>query len=236
MCGTKNPNAKLAKSQKQLSELRTFRQSLFDKLSENHFDWKPVTLVEGVTLNICKTVKVDGYYLPVTAKETFAVAKRFGYYPLTRAVADRIQNKALFVPYRWQPELFDFEQYSAYLDSNGYDGICGFGAHKLWVLSHKRGVGGTSAVNYGFYELKSGQPAGTPNRGGDNLDSKYNPIQGLGGAHDDNHWDYSQLLQLMYASAPLNIDGENLSLSMALKAGKSAVSDKDKLTDQDLPF
>jgi hypothetical protein len=225
----------IEKSKKQLEELRRFRKSLYDKLSQSHFEWKTVVLADGVTLNICKTVVVDGYYLPVTAKETFEVAKWAGYFPLTRAVADQLQNKALFVPYRWQPELFDFEQYSSYLKSNSYDGISNFGAHKLWVLSNRRGVGGTKAVNYGFYELKAKQAAGTPQRGGTNLDSKFNPKQGLGGAHDDNHWDYSQLLQLMYAPAPLTIDGEKLSLAMALAAGKSVVADEGAFDSQDLP-
>lgn len=236
MCGGKCFDVKIEKTKKASAELRNFRQSLYDKLSQSHFEWKTVVLAPGVTLEICKTVKVDGFYLPVTAKETFAVAKWMTAYPLTRAVADRIQNQAVFLPYRWQPDLFDFEQYSAFLNSNGYDGICAFGAHKLWVLSHRRGVRGTQAVNYGFYELKKNQGAGTPKRGGANLNEKFNPKQGLGGAHDDHHWDYSQLLQLMRAPAPLTIDGEQLSLAMALVAGKSVVADEDKLTNQDLPF
>lgn len=235
MCGFKCVDIKIEKSKKQLAELRAFRLDLYSKLNNSHFEWKTVALADGVSLQICKTVKVDDYYLPVTAKETFEIARRWGYFPLTRTVADRIQNRAFFLPYRWQPELFDFEQYSSYLNGNSYDGVCGFGAHKLWVLSHRRGVGVTKAINYGFYEMAANQARGTPKRGGSALDPKYNPKQGLGGAHDENHWDYSQLLQLMYAPAPLTIDGESLSLAMALLAGKDVLTDEDKLTREDLP-
>jgi hypothetical protein len=211
------------------------RAKLVAQLSYEHFKFRSVTLADGVTIQICETVVIDDIYLPVTAKETFDIARRYGFFPLTRAVADQLQNKAIFLPYRWQPEMYDYQKSSTYLKSNAYDGISKFGAHKLWVLSNRRGAGGKKAVNYGFYEWMAKQAAGTLHRGGATLDSTYNPKQGLGGAHDDNHWDYSQLLQLMYAAAPLTIDGEKMSMAMALRAGKSSLTDEGAFDSNDLP-
>lgn len=225
----------MAKSKKTLQELTKFRQQLLDKLSSSDFKWKPVKLLGGVTIEVCEVVRVDGYYLPVTAQETFNIAKRHGYYPLTRAVADQIMNNATFQQYLWQPELPDFEQYTDYLKDKSYDGISKFGAHKLWVISKRRGVNKTKAINYGFYELRANQAKGTLERGGSNLDKTYNPKQGLGGAHFDNHWDYSQLLQLMKTDAPITVDGKQYSIGMALREGKPAFSDEGEYAQDDLP-
>lgn len=224
---------------KGLVELTKLRSTLLSKLNHSNFKFKDFKLSDGNTLKICQAVQVEdngsNYYLPVTAKETFDLAKVYGYFPLTRAVADQIMNKATFLAYQWQPELHDFEKYTDFLSGKSYDGISKFGAHKLWVLSKRRGVGNKRAINYGFYELRSGQAKGTLERGGTHLNKIYNPKQGLGGAHDDNHWDYSQLLQFMYAESPLTIDGEKLSLRMALTAGKSVVSDEGPFSSDDLP-
>lgn len=230
-----------ARIPKGLVELTKSRAALFNKLKHSDLKFQDFQLSDGNTIKVCKAVQVEDdmgipYYLPVTAKETFDFAKAYGYFPLTRAVADQIMNKATFLAYRWQPELPDFEKYTDFLSSNSYDGISKFGAHKLWVLSKRRGVKSKKSVNYGFYELSANQAKGTLERGGAFLNKKiYNPKQGLGGAHDDNHWDYSQLLQLMYAESPLTIDGESLSLRMALTAGKSVVSDEGAYSSDDLP-
>lgn len=91
--------------EKTLSENRL---KLLNKLTFQHFDFQSVKLAEGVVIQISKVVVIDGFYLPVTAKETFEIARKFNCYPLTRAVADQIMNRAVFLPYRWQPELLNY--------------------------------------------------------------------------------------------------------------------------------
>lgn len=213
---------------KSVSELNKLRQELLKKVSSANYDWVDVNLAGNVVIKVCKPVKIDGLYVPVTANETREFAKRFGAFPLTRAVADQILNNGTFIPYRWQPELYDFEKYSQYLDSKSYDGVKNFGAHKLWVLSS---LG--KSINYGFYEDNGSKPS---TGGGSHLKRGFNVRQSLGGAHNEHHWDYSQLLQLMFAEAPLEIDGKSYSLGMALIEGLPAVWDESKkLQQKDLP-
>jgi len=219
---------------KSVNELYKFRDSLMDKFKVSDLEWNQVVLADGVTLNVSNVLKVEGFYLPVTAQETFAICRPRGFYPLTRAVLDQIQNKAIFVPYRHQAELPDFEKYSVYLNEKKYNGVINCGAHKIWVLSNKRGKEGKKAVNYGFYQLRSKNPKDTKERGA-KLSQTYEAENGLWGAHGDFYWDYSQLLQVMYASAPLTIDGEKMSLAMALVAGKPIVSDEGAFDSDDMP-
>lgn len=225
---------------KSVNELYRFRDSLMDKMKVSDLEWNQVVLADGVTLNVSNVLKVDGYYVPVTAKETFAFCRPRGFFPLTRAVLDQIQNKAIFVPYRHQGELADFEKYSVYLNDKKYTGVINCGAHKIWTLTNKRGKKDannkeTKAVNYGFYELRANQAKGADELGGARLSRTYNPTNGLWGGHGDFYWDYSQLLQVMYASAPLTIDGEKMSLAMALAVGKSVVSDEGAFDSEDMP-
>lgn len=228
------PVQQILKSQKTIPQLERFREELLRKDIE--IVWKKVKLAEGVVLEISEVVRAKEFYLPVRPTEVWQIARSTGAFPLTRAVADQLMNNASFLPYRWQPELKDFEQSSFYFRNNSYDGITKFGAHKLWVLSKRRGVDKTRSVNYGFYELSAGQSKGAIYHGGNKLDRKYNPHQGLGGAHDTNWWDYSQLLQLMRSFEPITIDGERLSLGMALNAGKSIVSDEGEYSHDDLNY
>lgn len=213
---------------KSVQELTKLRQELLKKISPANYDWVDVKLAGNIAIKVCKPVKIDGFYVPVTAKETRDFARSIGAFPLTRAVADQILNNGTFIPYHWQPELHDFEKYSAYLNSRGYDGVRNFGAHKLWVLS-SRG----KAVNYGFYEAIGSKPS---TGGGSHLKPGFNVRQSLGGAHNEHHWDYSQLLQIMFATTPLEIGGSAYSLGMALVAGLPAVWDESqKLQQSDLP-
>ena len=228
------PAHQIVKSQKTLPQLERHREELLR--NDIEIVWKKVKLAEGVVLEISEVVRAKEFYLPVRATEVWQIARSTGAFPLTSAVADQLMNRAAFLAYRLQPEIKDFEQSSIFYRNNSYDGITKFGAHKLWVLSKLRGVDDTKSVNYGFYELSKGQSKDVKYRGGDKLDRKYNPKQGLGGRHDTNWWDYSQLLQLMRSFEPITIDGERLSLGMALNAGKSIVSDEGAYSHDDLNY
>jgi hypothetical protein len=211
------------------NDFSKLRQDLLNKLSFDSFEWIDVTLTGGIVIKVCKAVKIDGLFIPVTAAETREIARKYLVYPLTRAVADQVMNQAAFVSYQGQyPEMLNFKKSSEYLNSNNYDGVRKFGAHKLWLLS-SRG----RAINYGFYEATGSK---TSTGGGLLLKAGFNLRQSLGAKHDGNHWDYSQLLQLMYASKPLEIGGASYSLSMALIQGLPVVWDESqKLKQADLP-
>jgi hypothetical protein len=47
------------------------------------------------TVEISSPLFVDGYYVPVRATEAWILAKQFGGFPLTRAVADQVHNHVL---------------------------------------------------------------------------------------------------------------------------------------------
>ncbi|MBZ5620920.1 MAG: hypothetical protein LAQ69_19660 [Acidobacteriia bacterium] len=223
---------------KTAQELVKLRADLLGKVASADFDWYDVKLeykmqngtVGNVTVKVCNPLRKDGFYLPVTAKETFDFAKKFGWLPLTRAVADQAHNQATQFTYKPQaPDLLDFEKYTVdTLDKSygpSYAAHLVSGSHKLWILSK---VG--KATNYGFYA--QADQTHVPN--GPRLKGWY-VIQTRGGAHNATYWDYSQLLQLMKADT-LNIDGTNYSLSAAVVAGLEAVWDEgSKLQASDLP-
>jgi hypothetical protein len=49
----------------------------------------------GWTVEVCSPVFLDGYYVPVTAADAWKLARSFGAFPLTRAVADQAHNYVL---------------------------------------------------------------------------------------------------------------------------------------------
>ena len=91
-------------------------------------------------------------------------------------------------------------------------------------------------MNYGFYGPGvngKGQPDNTPAVGHPNLASAVHLQQDRGGAHNNGHWDYSQLLQLMKNLK--DASGKSLDLSAELLAGNPAVWDEtQKLQATDL--
>ena len=226
----------MAKTNQELIKLRS---TLVAKVTSSDFNFFDVTLnyksASGapatVIVQVSNPVKIDGVYLPVTAKETFDFAKSFGWLPLTRAVMDQAHNQAVQIPVKSQTNLLDFEGYSATLDklygSHETTKLVS-GAHKLWTLStyNKK----NRAVNYGFYQVAKQPSPLSPRLKG------WSVIQSLGSKHDEGHWDYSQLLQLMRAGSPLVIDGKSYSLSQAVADGLEAVWDEGtKLKTSSLP-
>ncbi|MBC7797818.1 MAG: hypothetical protein H7Z37_13175 [Pyrinomonadaceae bacterium] len=215
------------------AELATLRTSLLAKLMPEHLRWVNVSVGVNVTdvgcfevfVEVCLPVVIDDFFLPVTAKETFQIAKKFNALPLTRAIADEFFNQSEHIPP--QPldpnkDILNFEKYSTYLLPRYGDGKSNkkaSGAHKLWLLSGQ----GTS-INYGFY-VKRGKDA---SQGGKTLSKDFTVIQSLGGRHNQEHWDYSQLLQIMRATKPLLLNNKSLTLPEAINEGLPGVWDESK--------
>jgi hypothetical protein len=155
----------------------------------------------------------------------------FGWLPLTRAVMDQAHNQGVKIAFRAQGNLLDFENYSRTLDT-----LYGphettklvSGGHKLWVLSGFNTK--TRAVNYGFYKVDKQPSLLSPRLKG------WSVIQSLGSRHNEAHWDYSQLLQLMRAGPAFLINGKSQTLSQAVADGLEAVWDEaNKLKTSSLP-
>lgn len=173
---------------------------------------------------------------------------------MTKAVADQAHLQAVRIVARPQANLFDFSEFSDRLMQTFYRGPqLVSGAHKLWILS-SRGVGinygfylekkdATTKARWAQYL--------DMNRGGKYLPaSEYTLVQGPGAAHDvivgtellkkalaadfadetsktdPSHWDYSQLLQLMKPSGPLEIDGKSYTMAQALVQGLAPLWDE----------
>lgn len=100
------------------------------------------------------------------------------------------------------------------------------------------------SVNYGFYKQRGKNDVRPNGGGGPALPASVAVVQSLGGKHDANHWDYSQLLQLMrFKKQPgtndriLEYRGEKYSMGMALMAGLPFLWDEPvRLTSDDLPW
>lgn len=221
------------------AELSKLRESLIARINASDLKWRPLAAKGGRSLEVTMPVYKDGYFVPATAREIWTMAAKFRVFPLTRAVADQVHNVATYVPkkdMRWQDQLFDFEVYSDYLKNparygDGSGNKLVSGAHKFWVLSAANGKD-PKAINYGFH-IEASKFAGRER--GPNLDPKFTVIQGLGGAHDGNHWDYSQLIQFMRSSIQ---DGPSLDLRAALLSGHPSVWDESprSLSENRLPF
>ena len=213
----------------QASDLKWVRVGLQPTVSiTSLFNFSPLSAIPSpVIIEVSEVVKVDGFYIPVTAEETVEFARQFDAFPLTRAVADQLFISGAQIPYQQQnqiktgnsksesgyDEMFDLEKQSDYLNGHAYDGVNKFGAHKLWILSKQKEVACPAypktdlacksdkyAINHGFYER------GVPKDFRSYLSqygSKSKAVQDIGTRHDDKHWDYSQLLQLMRGCLPI---------------------------------
>jgi hypothetical protein len=189
---------------------------LFPRINSASLNWVDIQLIGGCKIQVCSPVFVsysgtktynaggkyeiapgEDFFVPVTAEETYLLAKRFDAFPLTRAVADQVHNQAVRVTKSSMDaskidECYNIPMISEYLRTNyrpyhrSKSKIVS-GAHKLWVLSARR-----TSTNHGFHVPKN-SAFHTPG----NLDPKYSVIQDIGAIHDEKHWDYSQLLQLM---------------------------------------
>ena len=244
--------------------LESLRLWLVDSIEKGDLSWGTLNLKMGqrtpgtapYRVQVCQPVQIFGFFVPVTAKETWDLAVKLGgphgfhLVSLTRAVFDQYFNSALdqsrqadtnavlksfkgsMSPNRYLP---DFELFSSVLESqtnyhtDSGNGKILAGVHKLWPLS----ANATKAkpVNYGLYH-----PGHTPAQGrhGSYLYRGQTTINGLIRAHDWHaHWDYSQLLQFMQT---LQDDGnhtynlrkvlQQLSLSPKEKAALKAVWDE----------
>jgi hypothetical protein len=209
------------------------RQMLLKRITANVLDWKTVNLDGGHTVQVCLPVRVKGpdgkmYYVPVKPSETWTLARRFHALPLTSAVFDQYHNQATYVALSPKHNAGNssgthFHTFSDYLNDNNYHTGKRSGAHKLWILS-ARG----KAVNHGFYSPKPKDPAkylesckplpkgSCTKPGGAKLDPSYWLWQNRGAAHNSEHWDYSQLLQLMRSDDlfAVQMDIQNSSLSL----------------------
>ncbi|MEP6902051.1 MAG: hypothetical protein ABJA66_09890, partial [Actinomycetota bacterium] len=92
------------------------------------------------------------------------------------------------------------------------------------------------AINHGLYFKGTPQPGTLLSSHG----SKYKAIQNIGGAHGDDHWDYSQLLQLMRGVVPIPFKDKSgnttmMDMETALLNGHPSLWDEpQKLTEADL--
>ncbi len=191
-------------------------------------------------------LKLDSYlFVPVTPQETMKIAARHNCFPLTRAVADQMFNDSTKVLFKRSlaPDMFNLIEFTKELAATAYGSQYGWGMaagwHKLWVLSTHQSPPGSKygahkegpflytkilkPVNYGFVD-KAGTPK-TVVPGGKYLDkTKYALHQDVGNAHFGNHWDYSQLLQIMRNFKDPSNPG--LDLKTALLQGHPALWDE----------
>lgn len=203
------------------AQLTQRRTTLVAGITGADLYWHDVPLRDGFKIKVSSPVFKDGVFVPVTAAETMALARRLQVFPLSRAVMDQAHNFANQVPKPASPDsLYDYVTYTQRLRATPYVTQYGYalssGAHKLWVVSARGPV-----INYGFYIPRA---RGELVRCGPNLDPKQNVIQGLGAAHNAQHWDYSQLLQFM--SNLRDASGQAVDLRQALLDKNPAVWDE----------
>jgi N-acetyl-anhydromuramyl-L-alanine amidase AmpD len=220
--------------------LTRLRSLLIDAIRAEDLKWftldlrmgQPDDVAASYTVQVCSPVLVSGFFVPVTAQETWDLASRFGAMPLSRAVADQQVNEAVrlgnfveFSPLNIETHGPGFDAFTDVLKATKY--MSGFGnaavsgSHKLWLISSR--TTDAKPVNYGFHH-RGAQLPGSQGAAGPYLQSSYSVVNGLIRAHDwANHWDYSQLLQLM---RDLRANGEPVDLRQALLSQNPAVWDE----------
>jgi len=220
--------------------LTRLRSLLIDAIRAEDLKWftldlrmgQPDDVAASYTVQVCSPVLVSGFFVPVTAQETWDLASRFGALPLSRAVADQQVNEAVrlgnfveFSPLNIETHGPGFDAFTDVLKATKY--MSGFGnaavsgSHKLWLISSR--TTDAKPVNYGFHH-RGAQLPGSQGAAGPYLQSSYSVVNGLIRAHDwANHWDYSQLLQLM---RDLRANGEPVDLRQALLSQNPAVWDE----------
>jgi hypothetical protein len=230
-----------------LGTLSKLRDKLIAALEPSDLKWYTLELKKGsrtgpaeYSIQVCSPVFVEGFFVPVTAKETWELAVKFDALPLTRAVADQQVNEAslngFFIENKsqhWRDAIRAYDQYANTLGATEYKNNYGksavAGSHKLWLLS-----GMLSAVhpcNYGAYH-NGKRPDTAEGSKGKYLFPEYSVINGLIQAHDwTGWWDYSQLLQLMKGLKSLKDGVKDVP---DLKA--EIRSKNDAIWDETLPF
>jgi hypothetical protein len=203
------------------AELIRQRATLVANITAADLVWSEVPLLGGYKILVSAPVMKDDLFVPVTAKESMALARRLEVFPLSRAVMDQAHNHAVKVAKQKTPaSLLDFVTYTDRLKPTAYvtqrASALVSGAHKLWVISARGPV-----INYGFYIRRA---ATDPVRCGPRLDAQYNVIQSLGAKHNGAHWDYSQLLQFM--TRLQDESGQAVDLRQALLTRHAAVWDE----------
>jgi hypothetical protein len=215
---------KLSERDKGLWDRRDKLVDELRKLHKTNLKWSDVPLAGGLKIQVCSPVYLHRdstfYYVPVTPAETYELANLFGAFPLTSAVADQAHNQAALQLFRpamdasMAKDRFDFPRSSDYYKMNYLSHQMATppeivsGGHKIWLLSSS----GTS-VNRGFYveKAKVGQK---PSKNASYLDDLWTTLQHHGTAHaGEDHWDYSQVLQLMTKLT----DGQGKALAFTLK-------------------
>lgn len=190
----------------QLGDLKWFPVKLSVPIKDNATGLTQT--VDCGTIDVCSPVRKDDLFIPASKAELWDLARRLNtglkesekLYPLTRAVADLVQNTALYedptVEYgAMQGDLFDFVKYSGLLNKNNYkdsNSRLVSGCHKYWPLT-AHSTDATRGVNYGFYVPRKIMK----DPGGRYLNQRYGVINGLLKGHDTTFWDYSQLIQFM---------------------------------------
>jgi hypothetical protein len=203
------------------AELIRQRATLVANITAADLVWYEVPLVGGYKILVSAPVVKDDLFVPVTAPESMAIARRLDVFPLSRAVMDQAHNLAVKVAKQKTPaSLLDFVTYTDRLKPTAYVTQRGSalvsGAHKLWVISSRGPV-----INYGFYIKRVSTD---PVRCGPRLDTQFNVIQSLGAKHNGAHWDYSQLAQFM--TRLQDESGQAVDLRQALLTRQAAVWDE----------
>lgn len=235
---------------KSLKELEDLREKLIKEITKADLKWveldlvykeeKSNRLIKMGTIDVCSPVFKRGYFVPVKSKEMWSMAKQFSagadpanhLFPLTRAVFDQFHNAATRkggwvarkpMPHT-VPQIKDFVTYSEYLKNGKYVTHYGnspvSGAHKLYLLSAH---GGKKTVNYGFH-IKQSTPPSQGEAGRYLKDTGSSVINGTLAGHNEDWWDYSQLLQFMKNFR--NVLGDHESLRSALLNGDPAIWDE----------
>jgi hypothetical protein len=210
-----------------------------------------VTISAADAAKAKKSVLAGEFFIPVTAADTWRIAKANDALPLTRAVADQAHNQAIAkgtaVGFVGSAPLEDFEKFSKELCGKGtasfgrdiYKKKQGTelvsGAHKLWILSAQPAGAKPKAINYGGYvnraitaaEIAGGSGPGGPYLTKDPATKGWNVVQAAHGAHYAMYWDYSQLLQMMRRFRMAPDSTEYIPLKEAVKDGDHRVWDED---------
>lgn len=196
-----------------LALLLEIRERLIRSVGVGDLQWYTVTLTKNYTvapavfqIDVCSPLYKSGFFVPVTAQETWKLAAASDYQclPLTRAISDQVLNRAVLgqafvehMPQNIQTHAPAFDDYTEKLMGTAYQrhGSLVAGSHKLWLTSTKNDK--THTANYGFYH-KGKRPAYAQGLPGPYLFSTYSVINGwIKSRHAWDYWDYSQLLQLM---------------------------------------
>lgn len=178
--------------------------------------WTEVTVGDLVITVASDALKVDlgdrrGVRLPVSYADTVAICRelgcvaptvgiadamfaqarhKLGFVPLVRTAADSAKMTSIEFSLRFHDAV---ERQIATAGAEPGALLCG--AWKYWLL-HPR-LAERGAVNYGFWDLSRRPPA---------------PVQTVGGRHDAQHHDYSQLLQPVRRTARRAGTGEEVDL------------------------